>query len=382
LAVRVALVCPYSLTVPGGVQTQVLALARALRALGSDAWVLGPCDSVPTEANVVPLGRSIPFSSNGSVAPVAPDAACVARTLKVLPALAPDVVHLHEPLVPGPTLAALLTSERPIVGTFHRHGPSRIYTALRPWARWAARRLDLRCAVSVDALATARAALGGEYTLVPNGVELDRFTRAVPWPTEGPTILFLGRHEPRKGLAVLLEAFGRLSAGARLWVAGQGPETKSLHRRFGGQRGLEWLGRISEEEKASRLLGAHVYSAPSLHGESFGVVLLEAMAAGTPVVASDLQAYRLVARPGLDALLVPPGDPAALALALERVLEDMALAESLAKAGRARAGRFSMRSVANRYLSLYEELLAAGAGGPAQISRLKPARILAGWPPG
>jgi len=380
--VRVALVCPYSLTIPGGVQTQVLGLARALRALGCDAWVLGPCDGAPPDAGVIPLGRSIPFSSNGSVAPVAPDAACVARTLRALPALGPDVVHLHEPLVPGPTLAALLTSERPIVGTFHRHGPSRIYTALRPWARWAAGRLDLRCAVSVDALATARAALGGEYTVVPNGVELDRFTRASPWPTEGPTILFLGRHEPRKGLAVLLEAFARLPKESRLWVAGQGPETRSLRRRFAAQGGVEWLGRIGEEEKVSRLLGAHVYAAPSLHGESFGVVLLEAMAAGTPVVASDLYAYRLVARAGLDALLVPSGDPAALALSLEQVLGDQALAATLAEAGRARAAQFSMASVARRYLSLYEELLSAGAGRPPQISRLKPARILAGWPPG
>lgn len=377
--VRVALVCPYSLTLPGGVQTQVLGLARELRELGHDARVLGPCDTTPPDVGIVPLGRSVPLSSNGSVAPVAPDVACVRRTVRALEDQAYDVVHLHEPLVPGPTLTALVTTELPVVGTFHRHGGSRVYTALGPLARWTAGRIDLRCAVSPDAAATATAALGGTYTVVPNGVELGRFAGAPRWPAEGRTILFLGRHEPRKGLAVLLEAFSRLPADTRLWVAGDGPETAELRRRAAGYAGherIEWLGRIGEGEKAARLRAAHVYSAPSLHGESFGVVLLEAMAAGTPIVATDLPAYRMVARAGVDALLVPPGDAASLACALGRVLSDPALAGRLAGAGRARAECFSMRRVAERYAGVYAELLAAGAGGPSHVSHLRPGRML------
>ena len=143
-----------------------------------------------------------------------------------------------------------------------------------------------------------------------NGVEVETFSKATPWPTEGPTIFFIGRHEPRKGLAVLLEAMGELPAHVRLWIAGDGPETEQLRQRVAGDARIEWLGRISDEEKAARMRGADVFCAPSLRGESFGVVLLEAMAAETPVVASDLPGYANVAQAGRDALLVPPGSPA------------------------------------------------------------------------
>lgn len=356
---RIGIVCPYSLTLPGGVQGQVLALARALRQHGHEVRVLGPCDGPPPDAGVTPLGDSIPTAANGSMAPIAPDPAAQLRTIRALRDERFDVVHLHEPLAPGVTMTALMFKSQPLVGTFHAAGDSAAYRWLNPLVRWMAGRLDLRCAVSADARDMAVRALGGDYTLVFNGVEVGPYAKATPWPTEGPTILFLGRHEPRKGLAVLLEAMKELPSAVRLWVASDGPETAALRAQSAGDVRVEWLGRISEEEKAARLRAADVFCAPSLGGESFGVVLLEAMAAHTPVVASDLPGYANVARAGRDALLVPPGDASALAAALRRVLTDRAVARDLVGSGEARAAEFSMDHLAELYLRLYESVRGA-----------------------
>jgi phosphatidylinositol alpha-mannosyltransferase len=357
--VRVALVCPYSLTIPGGVQGQVLGLARSLRAMGHPTRVLAPCDGPPPDAGVTPLGNSVPFASNGSVAPIAPDPAAALRTIRALRDEAFDVIHLHEPLCPGPTLTALLFSDRPLVGTFHRAGASSAYKRLKPLVRWAGDHLDLRCAVSPDAYELAHAAVGGRFELLWNGIETERFTKATPWPTEAPTIFFMGRHEPRKGLDVLLSAMAKLPGDVRLWVASDGPQTEELMARTSADRRIEWLGRVTDEEAAGRLRGADVFCAPSLHGESFGVVLLESMAAGTPIVASALQGYRNVARHGVDALLVPPGDAGALAGALESVLADPSMARRLVAAGELRAAEFAMDRLAEKYVELYQT---AGAG--------------------
>jgi phosphatidylinositol alpha-mannosyltransferase len=350
---RIALVCPYSLTLPGGVQTQVLALARALRALGHPTRVLGPCDGAPPDVGVTPLGNSVPLAANGSMAPIAPDPACALRTIRALRDEQFDVVHLHEPLVPGPTMTALLFDAAPMVGTFHAAGGSAAYKWLRPGTRYAARRLSLRCAVSEDARRMAQRALGGTYVLVHNGIDVERFAKATPWPSEGPTIFFVGRHEPRKGLSVLLDAMARLPRDVRLWVGGEGPETDALRERTRGDDRIEWLGAIDDGEKARRLRGAGVFCAPSLYGESFGVVLLEAMAAHVPIVATDLPGYSNVARGGVDAVLVPQGDPDALADGLRSVLADSRRAETLAVAGDARAAEFAMDRLAERYLELY-----------------------------
>jgi phosphatidylinositol alpha-mannosyltransferase len=356
--VRVGLVCPYSLTVPGGVQGQVLALARSLRHQGHDVRVLGPCDGPPPDSGVTPLGDSIPTAANGSMAPIAPDPSAQLRTIRALRDERFDIVHLHEPLAPGVTQTALVFKSQPLIGTFHAAGESAAYRWLNPVVRWLAAKLDLRCAVSIDAMAMARHAVGGTYEVVFNGVELEPYVKAAPAPTEGPTILFLGRHEPRKGLAVLLEAMGELPAGVRLWVASDGPETDVLRQRVAGDVRIEWLGRLSDQEKVSRLKAADVFCAPSLHGESFGVVLLEAMAARTVVVASELPGYANVARADRDALLVPPGDAVALADALRRALTDDALAAALVASGEQRAAQFSMAHLAETYVELYERILA------------------------
>ncbi|MDP9389062.1 MAG: glycosyltransferase family 4 protein [Actinomycetota bacterium] len=360
---RVGLVCPYSLTAPGGVQGQVLAQARALRALGHHTRVLAPSDGPPPDAGVTPLGNSVPLAGNGSVAMLAPDPACLLRTVRALRDEDFDVVHLHEPFCPGPTLTSLAFGRAPMVGTFHRAGVGAAYAVLRPFATRLARRLSLRCAVSQDARATAMEALGGDYELVFNGIEVEHFAKATPWPTLAPTVLFVGRHEPRKGLRVLVDAMALLPGDVRLWVAGEGSETAGLRERTAGDGRVEWLGRLGDDEVAARMRGADVLCAPSLHGESFGVVLLEGMAASTPVVASDLPGYRNVALPGSAALLVPPGDPVALAAGLRRVLSDAVLAAELVAAGEARASELSMERLAELYVDLYDRVVSPRSGG-------------------
>ncbi len=354
---RIGLVCPYSLTLPGGVQGQVLGLAEALRARGHDVRVLGPCDGPPPDAGVTPLGDSLPTAANGSMAPIAPDPSAQLRTIRALRDERFDIVNLHEPLAPGVTQTALLFKSQPLVGTFHAAGESAGYRWLNPIVRWLAGKLDLRCAVSADARDMAMSAVGGTYELLFNGVDLRAFDGPAVTPVADPTILFLGRHEPRKGLAVLLEAMGELPAEVRLWIAGDGPETVELRRRVAGDTRIDWLGRLSESEKIERLRTATVFCAPSLRGESFGVVLLEAMAARTAVVATQLPGYANVARADRDALLVTPGDARALAAALHRALFEPDLNAGLVASGAERSAGFAMEALAERYEGLYERVL-------------------------
>ncbi len=351
---RVGVVCPYSLTLPGGVQGQVLGLAAALRRRGVQVRVLGPCDGPPPDPSVTPLGSSIPTASNGSLAAIAPDPAASLRTVRALRDERFDVLNIHEPLTPGPSLTALVTAFCPTVGTFHRSGPSRWLDLTRPLATYGSSYLDVRVAVSEEARQTAAAAVGGDYELVWNGIDVSRYERSEVWAKTGPTVLFVGRHEPRKGLEVLLRALGRLDSGVTLWVAGQGPETERLKKMYAGDSRIEWLGRIGEAEKIARMRAADVLCAPSLGGESFGVVLLEGLAAGTPVVASDLAGYRRVARSGVEAILTPPGDDEALADGLRQALEGTAQVRAMVAKGRDRAEEFSMDSLAQRYLELFD----------------------------
>jgi phosphatidylinositol alpha-mannosyltransferase len=356
---RLALVSPYSLSVPGGVQLQVLDLARAIRALGHDVTVMGPADDFVTEQGVVVLGRSVSVTANGSVAPVGLGPRCLATTARQIRLGSFDLVHVHEPLVPGPGLVALLVANSPVVGTFHRSGKSLAYSLGRPLLRRVASRLRARFAVSPDAAATAREVTGGDYSIVPNGIVIERYSAVPPWPKDGPTIVFVGRHEPRKGLDVLLQAYARLRPPARLWVLGTGPETATLRRRYEDLSSVEWVGTVGEAEKAARLRAADVVCVPSLYGESFGVVLLEAMAAGTALVATDLPAYRRVVSDGKDALLVPPGDPEALARALDRLIRDHHLAEQLISGAKETVAQYSMDRVAAAYMEHYAKVLEA-----------------------
>ncbi len=354
---RIGMFSPYSLSLPGGVQGQVLGLARALRRQGHDCRVLGPCDGPPPEPGIIALGNAVPFATNGSVAPIAPDPSAVLRTWRAMTNERFDLLHLHEPLAPGCTMTALVLKGAPIVGTFHLAGESESYRLLRGVLKRLADRIDLRCAVSETAAAMARSALGHEYEVLFNGVDLDRFRNAEPWPVEAPTLLFVGRHEPRKGLEVLLRAFEMVPGDIRLSVVGIGPQTEHLRSRYHDPR-IEWLGRIPDDELARRWRAASVYCAPSLSGESFGVVLLESMAAGAPVVASNIDGYRLVARDGIDSLLFPAGDAEALAKSLNKVLTEPDLAGGLRDEGTKRANAYSFDALAKLYAQRYERLLA------------------------
>ena len=254
-------------------------------------------------------------------------------------------------------MTAILFRNAPLLGTFHAAGESAAYRYLTPavavaggTARPALRRLR----------GGARDGPRGPRRRVPVAVQRHR-DRAVResrrrGPTDGPTVFFVGRHEPRKGLGVLLAALQYLPADVRLWIGGDGAQTEALRAEHTGDPRIEWLGRIDDSEKASCMRGADVFCAPSLRGESFGVVLLEAMAAQTPVVASDLDGYRNVARSGADALLVPPGDPRALAAAINEVLANRACADALVTSGQQRAEQFSMDNLAQQYIELYRQL--------------------------
>ena len=363
---RIGMVSPYSLTIPGGVQQQVLGLARALREKGHEVRVLGPCDGPPPDSFVTPLGNSLPTAINGSVAPVAPDASAAFRTIRALNDEAFDVLHVHEPLVPGPTLTAVLVKLAPIVATFHSAGESGAYKTFQKLGRPIARRIDVRVAVSADAVELAQRYIGGEYEVLFNGIDLEAYSGPIVEHRDN-AIFFCGRHEPRKGLGVLLEAVSLMPSDVRLWIASDGPETEFLKAQYENDQRIEWLGRISDAEKIDRLRRAAVFCAPSLRGESFGIVLLEAMAAGTPVVSTDIDGYRNVATDGENALLVEPGNAQALASAMSRVIADSRLATRLTDAGRIHAQSYSLDALADHYVLLYEKALGMEADDITKI---------------
>ncbi len=359
---RVMLSCPYSLSLFGGVQAQVLGLARALRSQGVDARIIAPCDGPPPEPGITTVGPSTRVPSNGSVAPVAAGRAVARRTMEAIRTFEPDVMHLHEPFSPGANHAALVGTQIPAVGTFHsaRAGRNPWYQTLRSPLRPLLRRLTSATAVSEQAARQVALTFGTECEIVPNGVEVDRFAKGDSSLPSSPAIFFVGRLEPRKGVWVLLDAFARLERDAQLWIAGDGPQLDKLHLR--DSLSVEWLGRISDDDKATRLRSATVACFPAIDGESFGIVLLEAMAAGAALVASDIDGYRDVARHGCEAVLVKPGDVDALADALRLVLDDESRRDSMVAAGRTRADEFSMERLATRFIGIYERTLADHAG--------------------
>jgi len=363
---RIGMVSPYSLTIPGGVQQQVLGLARALREKGHEVRVLGPCDGPPPDPFVTPLGNSLPTAVNGSVAPVAPDASAALRTIRALNDEAFDVLHVHEPLVPGPTLTSLLVKMAPVVATFHSAGESAPYRVFSRQLKWIASRIDIRVGVSNDAVELAHRYIGGEYEVLFNGIDLAMYD-SIPVQPREKVIFFLGRHEPRKGLSVLLDAMALLPSDVTLWIASDGPETEALKARTYGDTRIQWLGRISDEEKVDRLSRASAFCAPSLRGESFGIVLIEAMASGAPVVSTDIDGYRNVATDGVNALLVEPGNAQVLATALARVLTDTRLAQQFRENGLVRAQQFSMDALADHYVELYERALGMEASNITTI---------------
>jgi phosphatidyl-myo-inositol alpha-mannosyltransferase len=370
----IAMVSPYALTRPGGVQGQVIGLARVLRALGHDVTVAAPADGdrpFPESAGEhYVIGRPTELHSNGSVAPVAFGPAPAARVERFVRRGGFDVAHVHEPLAPMAAYGLVLTARVPIVGTYHRAGVSRWVPVFKPLAELVGRRMQVRVAVSDAARETAMHSGGGDFEVLFNGVDIDRFESATPVCDDHdpprPTVLFLGRHEQRKGLGVLLDAFAMVERPAVLWVAGAGPESEVQRRRYPESERVRWLGVLSDEEAAARLAGADVLCAPSLRGESFGMVVLEGMAAGCAVVASDIEGYRKAAAG--HASLVPPGDKQPLARALGVALADAVegsgqSAPEARKVALEHARAWSMESLAERYVELYERAIRAYPAG-------------------
>jgi phosphatidyl-myo-inositol alpha-mannosyltransferase len=364
---RVAMLSPYSLSRPGGVQGQVIGLAHALRALGHQVTVIGPADEsegIPgAVGDHIVVGSPTDLHSNGSVAPVAFWPGTVARIERAARKGGFDVLHAHEPLAPMAAYGLVLTAPLPMVGTYHRSGVSRWVPVFRPLAALVGRRMEIRVAVSPAAKETGERSGGGPFEVLFNGVDVERFAQAEPVRDERgrPVVLFLGRHEKRKGLNVLLDAFGMVERPAVLWVAGDGPAGEVQRRRHPQSERVRWLGLLSDEEVAARLAGADVLCAPSVGGESFGMVLLEGMAAGCVVVASDIDGYRQAA--GGRAELVAPGNAHALAEALRHALADAAAgtgrsAPRVKEAARQHARAWSMDTLAERYVELYRRAVA------------------------
>jgi phosphatidylinositol alpha-mannosyltransferase len=359
---KIAIVCPYAWDRYGGVQTHVRSLAAALRRRDHDALVIAPTagEVRNEEPGVRTVGRTLPVPANGSVAPLAFGPLAAAAMRRELREFDADVVHIHEPLVPSLSLLALWNAKSPVVGTFHAAaGSSAGYRLARPLLERALHRVTVRTAVSNAARALAEEYFPGDFVITPNGIDLERFEKASAMTlSKSPmSVLFFSRLEKRKGLSVLIRAAALMTdVDFRLVVAGAGPlerSAKSLASSLGVE--ADFLGRVDEADVAGVFRSATVYCAPGLGGESFGIVLLEAMASGVPVVCSDLPGFRDVAKE--PALLVPPGDPESLAAALRRVLTDPSERERMSIASRARAADYDWNVLVKQVEDVYERAM-------------------------
>ncbi|WP_432570363.1 glycosyltransferase family 4 protein [Kineococcus sp. SYSU DK005] len=361
---RIGIVCPYSFDVPGGVQFHVRDLAEHLTGLGHHVRVLAPADdpaTLPPFADAAGGVVAVPY--NGSVARLSFGPLTAARVRRWVADGGFDVLHVHEPLSPSTSLLALWAAQRPVVATFHTANlRSRAMQAAFPLLRPSLEKIAARIAVSEDARRTVVEHVGGDAVVVPNGVFTERFARAPRRPEwcgtpERPVVAFVGRlDEPRKGLGVLCEAVPRVRAalpGARFLVAGRG-DVEAARATLADPSAVEFLGAVDDDAKRSLLASADVYLAPHTGGESFGIVLVEALAAGAAVVASDLGAFRRVLDDGAHGVLFPTGDAAAAAGALLGLLGDPDRRERLARAGQRAARRYDWAAVGADVLAVYE----------------------------
>ncbi|QIS20916.1 glycosyltransferase family 4 protein [Nocardia terpenica] len=360
---KIGMVCPYSFDVPGGVQSHVVELAQVLIERGHRVSVLAPA-SEGTELPdfVVSAGKAVAIPYNGSVARLSFGPTAYSRIRRWITDNDFDVLHIHEPNAPSLSMLALKIAEGPIVATFHTSTTKSLVLStfqgvLRPYHE----KISGRIAVSELARRWQVEALGGDAVEIPNGVDVPAFAHAPlldGYPRAGGTVLFLGRYdEPRKGMAVLLGALPTLlrrHPDVQILIVGRGDEDR-LRREAGEHAGhLRFLGQVSDAEKASAMRSADVYCAPNIGGESFGIVLVEAMAAGTAVVAAELDAFRRVLRDGAAGVLVPVGDSARLAEALTGLLADPGRRESLVKAANQVVGEYDWPVVAEQILRVYE----------------------------
>jgi phosphatidylinositol alpha-mannosyltransferase len=364
---KVALVTPYGYPHPGGVNDHVRNQYEQLRGLGHDAWIITSKygKERESEGHVIRLGTGWAFPANGSIGRVTLGWQFKEQAREILDEHDFDILHFHEPLVPFLSPTVLDQSRTVNVATFHAFGGfSPSYWVGRRWGGQLANKLHGRIAVSSAARHFISRYFPGEYRIIPNGVDLERYANA--WPIEELrdgtlNILFVGRLEERKGLIHLLKAYHRLRkrhVDARLLVVGAGAKLREYKRYVGlrQMRDVEFVGRVNEREKARYFASADIFCAPSTGQESFGIVLLEAMAAGVPIVASDIHGYKNVVQRDVSGLLVEPRNHRQLAAALYRLARDPQMRSGMGAAGRAKAPEYSWPNVTRQVVDFYREL--------------------------
>jgi len=374
--VKVGLVCPYTWDVPGGVQAHVHDLALALIGLGHDVSVITPADDDSAlPPYITSTGRAVPVPYNGAVARMAFGPLSARRVRRWLREGDFDVVHVHEPTTPSLSLLATWSFDGPLVATFHTSVQrARTLAAAYPILQTALEKISARIAVSQAARRTLVEHLGGDAVMIPNGVSMAAFAGVEPfpgWPGDGGALGFLGRfEEARKGLPVLLAAFEKLAAqrrGLRLLIAGPGDPDEvrdALPAEIFDR--VHLLGQVSDADKARMLASVDVYVAPNIGGESFGIVLLEAMAVGTTVLASDLEAFRAVLDGGRSGQLFATGDPDDLALKAAELLDDPDARAALVVLGRAIARSYDWSTVARDIVRVYETVAVDAPDAPTR----------------
>lgn len=353
---KIGIVTPYAYPMPGGVNDHVGSLYRVLRARGHDVRIITSSHGLQkaSEGDIIRVGKGFSVPFNGSMGTITLSPTYLAQMRAILERERFDVLHYHEPFVPFLSLVTLTLSTSVNVGTFHAFGGLSIsYEFGKRMLGHYAGKLHGRIAVSPAARHFISRYFPGEYKIVPNGVEPGRYQRAVPiarYRDGVPNVLFVGRMEPRKGLIHLLRAFRKLQRDgvrARLLLVGTGPGEREA-RRYVLTRQLddvEFLGRVSEAQKAQLFKTADIYVSPATGRESFGIVLLEAMSAGAPIICSDIHGYRGVVRRERDGILVEPGNADALAVSIRRLIDDPQLRAQLSRAGEERAQLFTWERV-------------------------------------
>ena len=374
---KIALVSPYDFGHPGGVSEHIAHLRGEFQRLGHEVKVMAPRSrqgGLEIGRDFYGIGRTVSIPGNGSVVRLTFDVTLYAAVKALMRAERFDVVHLHEPLLPVLPYMVLLNSQAINVATFHAFRASNPwYTAFKPYMTFVLSRLDGRMAVSVPAREFVSQYFDGPYEIVPNGIDVNRYGAGVqplPWANDGiPRILFVGRfNEPRKGFKYLLQAMPLVRQQfptARLAVVGTGMPDRfqGLMERY-GVTGVDFVGFVPDDEKPRYYASCDLFCAPSVRGESLGIVLLEAMASGTPVVASAIPGYETVITQGDEGLLVPPQDPQALALAIVRLLADQELRGRLGAKGQITATGYDWPRVAARVLDVYQRAAAGAAAAP------------------
>ena len=365
---KIGITCPYSWDVPGGVQQHIRDLAEALIDEGHDVSVISPADDdTPLPRYVTGAGRAVPVPYNGSVARLSFGFLSVSRVRRWIKEGGFDVLHVHEPEIPSLSLLACWVASGPIVATFHTAIPrSRVLLVTYPVVRTGLEKINGRIAVSEAARTTLVEHIGGDAVVIPNGVATRRYRKADPlpgWPGPGGAIGFLGRlDEPRKGLQVLFKAFevlGQERPGLRLLIAGPAADPGDVLDRVPAalRDRVVLLGQVSEEDKVRVLHSVDVFCSPNTGGESFGIVTAEAMAAGVPIVASDIEAFRQVLRGGEAGELFTTGDAGDLARAAGRLLDDPARQAALSAAALVAVAAYDWSVVARSVLSVYETVV-------------------------